>query len=704
MAKRNKLYLNSVIALEKGDTFLRCQDNTYFYWHRVKSVKKQTGFAVTERLTHITDHKTDAEKLCASVATETRARPVDLPMSLIPIDQRQTVTGESAIEALLIKLIEQKASAVVFAPSTSYPSLVIAHKGELRWVGRSSSTSLVLHRVPQHSSEATVIARPSVMVPWNTAVKSEDTLNLSNPHWKQVFPGMSWMAAREASREHEPQLWVEKYHHADPNATKRLRSALRKEHVSIPNYMYPQLIEDGAQVSYFASQEHFEADRRTSIKTGRFIKSLMSTADDETVKNLANAVKYAMELDGFTLSFEKGQEALRYAYSHGPESCAGREASYYSQFRNYGIRDTERFNTVDVYATDNISIATLLDEDGEIVARTLVVDSKKQYVRIYPTDQGHRAHQTLRTLLEANGYCRRSEALVGEHLKHIAIGDYDCGDGSSEPIIMRPYIDPDNLYTFVTQGLDEELMVVLPLDHDGHQDAIHSILSELPSHVTGYVLRPSYNEGAGCRGGNNLYGTCHLAGTIGYLDAVLLGENGNVEGYVNTGNPATRPMIARVGTDQPIPRGLTTFARTEHTYLRHPRSNADYAAVLRSKWDEYMHHYILDGDCFWQRSEVFRFEGQLLRHNNYRYDSASNLLIPLDNLHRIDNCRQTTLARLEAEGDLLTQINALASRHDDHVEVLAQIGALIAAVRPSAVPAEATPEAPTPYSVESLCA
>jgi hypothetical protein len=92
---------------------------------------------------------------------------------------------------------------------------------------------------------------------------------------------------------------------------------------------------------------------------------------------------------------------------------------------------------ISVLANGNIKVAYLELENGVIPARSLVVEDRKDYVEIYHNnDAMNGALWEMETHLDAGGYGKNQNALVGEHIEKL---ETDCGQ------IVCPYLDVGGL-------------------------------------------------------------------------------------------------------------------------------------------------------------------------------------------------------------------------------------------------------------------
>ena len=167
------------------------------------------------------------------------------------------------------------------------------------------------------------------------------------------------------------------------------------------------------------------SDRQLIIRPGRFLRRYYPTMTDDLVR-VATANLYNDNKN--TLQFAQTAEEFDDIYARGPSSCMSHCLDHFTESNQfYDLRPPA------VMANGDIEVAYYELKNGHIPARSLVVQSTKEYVLIYHNEDAQiGAHSTLQLLLEAAGYKRNAEALIGQAINKVE-SDYGA--------IVCPYID-----------------------------------------------------------------------------------------------------------------------------------------------------------------------------------------------------------------------------------------------------------------------
>lgn len=194
-------------------------------------------------------------------------------------------------------------------------------------------------------------------------------------------------------------------------------------------------------IAYFQSAEKRARNIRTPIKVGRYLKQFFPELGDTEIRSFQQQLEF--NLQPVTMFFTdacpshaddpKGETRLIIEkewvriYRFGPSSC---------------MRGSDSVR-VYVYPSNTLRLAYMTDNsqpDGTPVARCIVRDDEKQWLRIYPDDQGTHWSK-MRRHLEVLGYTRGN--LNGVRGQLISHSDYnseivcpyvDCGDGGEQYI------------------------------------------------------------------------------------------------------------------------------------------------------------------------------------------------------------------------------------------------------------------------------
>ena len=135
------------------------------------------------------------------------------------------------------------------------------------------------------------------------------------------------------------------------------------EHVSLINNL---------QIAYTPDEDYGKRDIQVSIKFGKFLRARYTPdqMSDKEVRDYANA--YTLYFQPPDIKFATTREEIKRVYDGGPSSCMKCK-------RVDGIAPTE------VYAGPDTAVAYVGDIDA-VTSRSVVVPSKKHYIRIYGDD------------------------------------------------------------------------------------------------------------------------------------------------------------------------------------------------------------------------------------------------------------------------------------------------------------------------------
>lgn len=173
-------------------------------------------------------------------------------------------------------------------------------------------------------------------------------------------------------------------------------------------------LEDPTMMAYTPSHEYGVRDRQVRMKVGKYLTKYYSDVlTSEQIRAFANGEK------GHDVKFGETEEDFRYVYAHGPRSCMA------GDFCNI----SGDYMPTDVYATGEFKIAYIEPLTHSVLARAIVHEPTKTWVRVYG-DEG----QTLADWLDSNGYTKESGWPEGTRLLKIedSYGRY-----------VLPYIDGD---------------------------------------------------------------------------------------------------------------------------------------------------------------------------------------------------------------------------------------------------------------------
>lgn len=182
-----------------------------------------------------------------------------------------------------------------------------------------------------------------------------------------------------------------------------------------------QSTENPANVAYAEGLQKMQAERYTSTKAGRYLTKYFPELGEATIKYWAE--RQASRACPAELKFIASDDKAGWVqvYAVGPESCMQGEES------------------VSVYAhAKSVLRLAYLVQGGEIHARCIVRDDKKEWIRCYPntsSTERQRWHMAMEAAVEGAGYSHGN--FDGVHLdkvRHPNAGKYDNK-------WMMPYLD-----------------------------------------------------------------------------------------------------------------------------------------------------------------------------------------------------------------------------------------------------------------------
>ena len=181
-------------------------------------------------------------------------------------------------------------------------------------------------------------------------------------------------------------------------------------------------IKSPLQIAYYPTLKHLRDQREVVTKIGKYLTTFkdyleLSESDIKAIVEKHNAIIASQS--GWTLNFIESNDA------------DGFERVYNNCTANSCMKGE---SAVRVYAHEKsvIRLAYLTNGANEIIARGLVREDRKQYVRIYPDPNGTNEGRHLLDVIKANGYTYGN--LEGCLLKAIEHED-------DEDVFVAPYVD-----------------------------------------------------------------------------------------------------------------------------------------------------------------------------------------------------------------------------------------------------------------------
>lgn len=176
------------------------------------------------------------------------------------------------------------------------------------------------------------------------------------------------------------------------------------------------------QIAHYPTLRHLRDEREVITKLGKYLTTFKDFIgiDDSVIKSIVEKYNAVIaSRTGWVVNFIESTDA------------DGFERVYRNAKVNSCMHGME---AVRVYAHNKsvLRLAHTLNKDGEIIARCIVREDLKQYVRVYPDPNGSTEGKYLLEYLKANGYTHGN--LEGCLLKAIPHED-------EEEIYVAPYID-----------------------------------------------------------------------------------------------------------------------------------------------------------------------------------------------------------------------------------------------------------------------
>lgn len=214
---------------------------------------------------------------------------------------------------------------------------------------------------------------------------------------------------------------------------------------SLTHVLHQSTVDPGC-VAYAESMEKLACNRYTSMKAGRYLNKFFGGLGEATIK--AWAERQAARGKPAKLSFMAGTDKAGWirAYREGPHSCMQGE------------------DCVQVYAhpTSVLRLAYLSEGESSIMARCIVREDKKEWIRCYPltdSSENQKWHTAMNEAVKQAGYTHGN--LDGVHLDKQEVPGYTGR-------YIMPYLDGD------TTGLTEHATTISVGDDDdvnGQQQA-----------------------------------------------------------------------------------------------------------------------------------------------------------------------------------------------------------------------------------------
>ena len=232
-----------------------------------------------------------------------------------------------------------------------------------------------------------------------------------------------------------------------PEPVRRARNAWLADAAHHPDFMdadwfapyamlhFPLLVErdDVAMVSFFENERKLEADRRTEMRVGRYVRRFNGgKLKDEDVERIAAASD--VKLRGNRVKITQDADEIEQVYRYGPRSCMAGSAYDF---------DTDGIHPARVYAGPDLALA-YIGEPTDASARCVVWPEKKVYSTIYGDVS------RMSRMLESLGY--EEGGLRGARVRLI-----ECDYG-----VVMPYVDGvsnaeiDGKYVVLGRGYEVE--------------------------------------------------------------------------------------------------------------------------------------------------------------------------------------------------------------------------------------------------------
>lgn len=191
---------------------------------------------------------------------------------------------------------------------------------------------------------------------------------------------------------------------------------LHRVHVSLTNPL---------QIAHYPTLRHLRERREVITKLGKYLttfKDFIGLSESDVKNYVEKYQAMIASRTGWQINFIESNDAdgfVKIYHDCKANSCMKGE------------------DCVKVYAHDKsvLRLAYMQNVEGEIIARCLVREDRKQFIRTYPDPQGTTEGRYLQDFLKANGYTHGNlEGVLLRAIEH----DDDCD------IYMAPYIDAGN--------------------------------------------------------------------------------------------------------------------------------------------------------------------------------------------------------------------------------------------------------------------
>ena len=220
------------------------------------------------------------------------------------------------------------------------------------------------------------------------------------------------------------------------------------------------------------------------IKPGKAMRLLFPEKNDEWIKSTAAELQAKMQPPEFLITFDR--DTMRHVYRNGPSSCMSYDNEEYPVVQ---ILDDPDARPTDALANGDIGVAYLERSDGKVTARTLIVESKKAWVRTYTADFASSVNNgdILEQKLADEGYSSDRNALIGQHLLKI---EADASGADSEDVnrVMRHADHPPNAKIFLAPYIDYNNPALI--EHDNSLEVSNTFPEESDYyHIRRHVAR-----------------------------------------------------------------------------------------------------------------------------------------------------------------------------------------------------------------------
>lgn len=194
-------------------------------------------------------------------------------------------------------------------------------------------------------------------------------------------------------------------------------------------YQVHYSIDEPSMVAYYPSLDHMRRGREVRLRFGKFlsnIKDEIGLTDESMLKKYVDSYNAMMQArQGWRMNFIESNDREGWLETYRDErhvrSC---------------MSDCD---SVKLYAHDHsiLRLAYLTNDDDEILARTIVREDLKQYIRIYPPSDSSASAKWLKSLLIDQGYS-------WGNLNGCLIKTYDSKDDYDNFVYLAPYVDRGN--------------------------------------------------------------------------------------------------------------------------------------------------------------------------------------------------------------------------------------------------------------------